>query len=46
MLFSKLKYDPVVEFGNLLKQLWALRNHDFDLGAKDLADFSNAGNFD
>ena len=47
MWFSKLKYDPVVKFGNLLNwTAMGLGNHDFDLGAEDLADFSNAVNFD
>ena len=47
MWFSKLKYDPVVKFGNLLNwTAMGLGNHDFDLGAEDLADFSSAVKFD
>ena len=41
MLFSKLKYDPVVKFGNLLK--WAL---EIMILILELADFSNAVNYD
>ena len=47
MWFSKFKYEPVVEFGNLLNwTAMGLGNHDFDLGAEDLADFSRQTTFD
>jgi len=47
MWFSEFKYEPVVEFGNLLNwTAMGLGNHDFDLGAEDLADFSKQTNFD
>ena len=47
MWFSKFKYDPVVKFGNLLNwTTMGLGNHDFDLGAGDLADFSLETNYD
>ena len=46
MWTSKLKYDPVVKFGNLLNwTAMGLGNHEFDLGFVDLAKFSRAVNF-
>merc|ERR1712215_610109 len=46
MWFSKLKYDPVVKFGNQLNwTAMGLGNHDFDLGATDLAGFSKEVNY-
>merc|ERR1719481_1989597 len=47
MWFSEFKYEPVVKFGNILNwTAMGLGNHDFDLGAVDLADFSRQTNFD
>ena len=47
MWFSEFKYEPVVKFGNLMNwTTMGLGNHDFDLGAEDLADFSYQTNFD
>ena len=47
MWFSEFKYEPVVKFGNLLNwTTMGLGNHDFDLGAVDLADFSTQTNYD
>ena len=47
MWFSEFKYEPIVKFGNLLNwTAMGLGNHDFDLGAADLADFSHQTNFD
>ena len=46
MWTSKLKYDPIVKFGNLLNwTAMGLGNHEFDLGFEDLAEFSRAVNF-
>ena len=47
MWFSEFKYEPVVKFGNLMNwTTMGLGNHDFDLGAEDLADFSYQTNID
>jgi len=47
MWFSEFKYEPVVEFGNLLNwTTMGLGNHDFDLGSEDLAKFSTQTNYD
>jgi len=47
MWTSKLKYEPVVKFGNLLNwTAMGLGNHEFDLKFDDLADFTRAVNFD
>jgi len=47
MWTSKLKYDPVVKFGNLLNwTAMGLGNHEFDEGLEDLAQFSSNVTFD
>jgi len=47
MWFSKLGYEPIVTFGNMLNwTAMALGNHDFDLGVSDTADFSKQVNYD
>jgi len=46
MWFSKLGYEPVAVFGNLMNwTAMGLGNHDFDLGAPQLANFSKDANF-